>query len=155
MSRLAIDTNPYAPPLANTIGPSPAFAMVSNEPPHSVRPRVFEVGVHERHTVTVSISIWTGEEIYLVDGVERKRTRSWWGRRTFSVGEKETHDIEVRVAPSGRVSVYVDRQLAERNLFPMLPWIPAALGAIVLGLIFMAAVIGVFPGGPAMLLRFL
>jgi hypothetical protein len=127
--------------------------MVSNEPSHSLRPRVFEVGVCERHQVEVQISIWTGEETYLVDGVERRRTRSWWGRRTFSVGEKETHDVEVRVAPSGRVSVYVDRQLACRNLFPVLPWFPFALGAAILVPIGSAMIAVAIPGWPAAIMR--
>jgi hypothetical protein len=156
MSRLAVETvNPYAPPQAGPAGPPVPFTMISNEPAVSVRPRIFEVGLRERHAVEVRINVLTGQETYLVDGEERLRTSSWWGRRCFSVGEKETHDVEVRVAASGRVSVYVDRQLAHHNLFPALPLLPLGILATLLGLGFFAAGAALFPYGPASALQLL
>jgi hypothetical protein len=154
MTRLALDDNPYAPPQSATVGASPAFAMLSDEPASSLQPRLFEVGVRQRHTVAVRINVWTGEETYWVDGEERLRTSSWWGRRTFSVGDKESHDVEVRVAPSGRVSVFVDRQLAHANLFPALPLIPLVIVAAILGLVFFAIGSALLPVGPAALWRY-
>jgi hypothetical protein len=139
MSSFAVDaTNPYAPPQSATVGPATAFALVGEEPALSLKPRVFEVGLRERHAVEVRINVWSGEETYLVDGELIRRTRSWWGRRRFSVGEKETHEVEVRVAASGRVSVYVDRQLAHPNLFPALPLVPLAMIAAILGAVLLA-----------------
>jgi hypothetical protein len=143
MSRLSLDAgNPYAPPQAPLVEFPLAFHLVSREHAASLQPRVFEIGVRERHRVEVRINVWSGEETYLVDGELLRRTRLWWGRRRFSVGEKETHEVEVRVAPLGRVSVLVDRQLAHRNLFPALPWFNVGMVVLVCG-------------GPALLLRFL
>jgi hypothetical protein len=121
------DDNPYAPPRATKEARNVAFSMLSKCPQFSLQPRVFEVGRDERHTIEVRMSIWTGQEVYLVDGQEQLRTCSWWGSRKLSVGKVETHEVEVRVAPSNHVRVFVDRYLVHDNLFPTLPLIPWAV----------------------------
>jgi hypothetical protein len=101
----------------------------------------FEVGKEEKHDVRITWSLWSGEEVYVVDDVEvlRLRKHGLWGARTFEVGEREKHQIEVRfrALPFTVVEVYVDGKRRIGNLFPrlgLLLWTIAAAGAIPIGL---------------------
>jgi hypothetical protein len=101
----------------------------------------FEVGNKEKHDVRITWSLWSGEEIYLVDNVEvmRLRKHGLWGARTFAVGEQEKHRIEIRfrALPFTVVEVYVDGKRRVGNLFPrlgVLLWTIAAAAAVPIGL---------------------
>ena len=71
-------------------------------------------GEHE-HTVTVSLSLFSGLEIYLVDGVEVLRCRSFavWGTRSFVIACEEPLSVEIRMNQFQRYAVqaYVNGKL--------------------------------------------
>jgi hypothetical protein len=128
--------NPYATPQAT--GSSRAEASSVDVFTAS---GAFEVGNEERHDVRVTWSLWSGEEVYVVDNVEvmRLRKHGLWGARTLEVGEREKHLVEIRfrALPFTVVEVYIDGKRRIRNLFPRLGltlWTMAAAGAIPLGL---------------------
>ncbi|MCA9204465.1 MAG: hypothetical protein KDA59_15535 [Planctomycetales bacterium] len=110
--------NPYA---------APSDATQRKRPP--VRAR-FDVGKDERHTVEICLSIWTCEEVYVVDDIEVMRITSvaFRANRRFEVGEDEKHEVEVRVdmfpsaqaliSPMWIAEVYVDGKLQVEELFP-------------------------------------
>ena len=100
----------------------------------------FEVGDKEKHDVRVRWSLWSGEEVYMVDGEEVMRMRSFdfAGVRQLELGREEKHQVEIRfrTLPFNMVSVYVDGQRRIGNLFPrlsLLQWTIAAVFFIPLG----------------------
>ena len=56
----------------------------------------FEVGDKEKHDVRVRWSLWSGEEVYMVDGEEVMRMRSFDSQATFSQ-ERVSKRIGMRV----------------------------------------------------------
>ena len=82
----------------------------------------FRVGKEERHTIRIDASTWTDFVKVLVDGKEIPATRikmsgfvadSGVPSRKFTVGEKERHQIEVKVdtgAPP-QIELFADGQL--------------------------------------------
>lgn len=95
----------------------------------------FEVGDEEKHDVRVTWSIWSGEEVYVIDDVEVARMRSFEvsGVREFDVGEEEKHKIEIRFRslPFNVVEVFVDGKRHIRNLFPRLSFLIWTLAAVI------------------------
>jgi hypothetical protein len=86
------------------------------------------------HTVTLVMSLNTGLEVYLVDGQEVLRRRSFalWGSRRFSIEGPEPHQVEIRVKCFPLSSqARVDGELIINDLFPRFR--NAAIVAVVVG----------------------
>lgn len=75
------------------------------------------VGRDEKHTLIVETSLARGLKSYTVDA-SGTRTPIQRGACRIMVGEREEHQVEVKLDVSHRVNVLVDGKLVEQDLFP-------------------------------------
>ncbi len=72
------------------------------------------VGENEKHTIKVSASFWTGNVKVLVDGTPVSSSYALTKKNVkLPVGDKEKHDIEVKVGGVllPKIEVWVDGRL--------------------------------------------
>lgn len=130
MSEETNANNPYAPPEVD------ADWLV-------MRRRTFRVGREEIHTVIVETSLARGLKTHTVDA-SGNPTPTQRGPCRFDIGEREEHEVEVKLDEQHRVNLLVDGRLVEGNLFPRMRATIYALVAVYLVVLTVAAVIGVF-----------
>ena len=74
-----------------------------------------QIGQDEKHTIHISVSAWTGDTKVFVDG-QPVSGGVTLGKRVvrLSVGQKERHEVEVRVGGilSPKIEVWVDGKLS-------------------------------------------
>ncbi len=121
--------NPYLPPATD------------NDHFGSSR-RSFQVGLDELSTVSVETSLWTGLKTYSTNdrGISTPVHR---GACRFEVGERERHQVEIRVDGTGRVNAFVDGELIIKNLFPKMRLLILSLVALFCALTFGIVSLGI------------